>query len=611
MDSGVRVDGPIDLGPNSSQVVLKVATPHFKTIDATEAANNTVTISTTERLAPIVMKNIKDLNLGAGVTLRPDVKNISSIDDDDLVERSTITGNINVAQGAVLDLTVLMHDPKTLALPTTNISGTGKVLIPSGGSSLSLAGANGVTFEIQNVGDNNHVVAGHQYILPRATSYTLSAKNPEEGITYDNGQAVAQQTPPPAPQKTLSLEIFKVTDKATAAISVDIDPFNDKAPEEFLAEVKAELQKKPELARFIVLKGGEHKPVRDVTERKDTIKWYIQEAGKVVITGDPAGSKDVPFDVAWNEAGTEQVVTYTLGTPPQTHVYKNTGVIVANPTAPVTVPQAQFFSSIPVTLEPRTSTLAVVPEEDPTRTLMAVDEAAYAAPYTPAAKKALIFAELAKLPAQEYILLEDSAVMTDEPNTPSASIVWKAKKAGKLVMPAGKPAQAFTVTTTNSGQTVSYTVPNPPTGKEYRIGGKAVTPGQSVTLEGDARFAVVVVEEVNVANGESNAGGNTNDTPKVPDTGTPKVPDTGAGNGANSPKPGTFGTATRPADATVGQTPQPEKGATTSKATNDTTSVKTPAQPKLAATGMNSGAMGVLAVLAALCGAFVLLRRRK
>lgn len=376
LDSGVRVDGPIDLGPNSSQVVLKVATPHFKTIDATEAANNTVTISTTERLAPIVMKNIKDLNLGAGVTLRPDVKNISSIDDDDLVERSTITGNINVAQGAVLDLTVLMHDPKTLALPTTNISGTGKVLIPSGGSSLTLAGANGVTFEIQNVGDNNHVVAGHQYILPRATSYTLSAKNPEEGITYDNGQAVAQQTPPPAPQKTLSLEIFKVTDKATAAISVDIDPFNDKAPEEFLAEVKAELQKKPELARFIVLKGGEHKPVRDVTERKDTIKWYIQEAGKVVITGDPAGSKDVPFDVAWNEAGTEQVVTYTLGTPPQTHVYKNTGVIVANPTAPVTVPQAHFFSSIPVTLEPRTSTLAVVPEEDPTRTLMAVDEAA-------------------------------------------------------------------------------------------------------------------------------------------------------------------------------------------------------------------------------------------
>lgn len=116
---------------------------------------------------------------------------------------------------------------------------------------------------------------------------------------------------------------------------------------------------------------------------------------------------------------------------------------------------------------------------------------------------------------------------TDEPNTPTASIVWKAKKAGKLVMPAGKPAQAFTVTTTNSGQTVSYTVPNPPTGKEYRIGGKAVTPGQSVTLEGDARFAVVVVEEVNVANGESNAGGNTNDTPKVPDTGTPKVPDTG------------------------------------------------------------------------------------
>lgn len=358
--------------------MFKLATSRINAIDASEAPKNTVRITATTAFSP-VLTNIQNLLIGAGADVTAGVIEY----DDEIYQRSSIKGSITVEAGATLDLNKMMTKPENKLTLTGDISGTGTIKIPAGESSVTAAQVDGVTFEIQNTTARDQVIADHQYINPPGATYRLTSLNPENDITYENGQAVLKSEPQPDKVATLLVvDVDHPDSEANPLVSL-LAPYTEPfTAEAYYPQIVDDLKNNP---AYVLMTGPDHAPQVNNGDNAPSIRWTAKKVAHLIFPGDTK----VRFTVTTTDQG--QTVSYTIDEGPAdaTKKYQINGQDVELGTA-VTLEPGQYFTDITVTEvdapkpKPTQTVLKVVDVQGPAHEFFHVDLPSYTEPFTPA-----------------------------------------------------------------------------------------------------------------------------------------------------------------------------------------------------------------------------------
>lgn len=570
LDENVVVDrsGAIKLGPNSAAVVLHLVTRNVREIDATGSPNNTVNITATGTELSPIMKEIHNLHVGPNVRLTPEV--IEGVDDDFLAV-SSIRDTITVAQDATLDLVNVIKGSNNRLTLSGEVTGPGTIKIAGGESTFQARDINGPTFEIVDDRREDTVITDHQYILPAADTYTLRAKNNDNNLVFVNGQAKA-----PAPQPTtvgIRLINRDPSQQDQTPEAPQPVPFESENAADYTDNLSEWLTAHPD---YILLTDEAHAPRYMKLQGVPTVEMTVGRLGTLtVVDGTERRTTTFSVDPASKE------VSYTLPAAPAGRLYTINDQVIAHPTQKVVLTDDARFTDVEITLIPRTSQLSVI-DSDSTSPVVSISEATYTQPYTGESKKAVVLAELAKQSDSEkkrYVLVDQAPVVTDDASEKTASITWKAKKAGALDIQGTQARQVpFVVETNEAGQNVKYVVPAAPEGKQYLINGEVVAAGSEKVLTGEARFTSVTIVEQDVpttvpdentgsgsnagGTGDAGSGDNTGNSAETGNSsGTTDGDASNAESTSNGSTPGNNADATAP-DTNAGHASSGDSGST-------------------------------------------------